>query len=47
MYPTALDLAGRSLPMIAIHVEKHYGSSTIPLDTPSASPTLRSRESNH
>jgi hypothetical protein len=29
MYPTALHLAGRSLPMITIHVEKHYGSSTI------------------
>ena len=29
MYPTALDLAGRSLPMITIHVEKRYGSSTV------------------
>ena len=29
MYPMAFDLAGRSLPMITIHVEKHYGSSTI------------------
>jgi hypothetical protein len=29
MYPTALDLAGRSLPMITIHVAKRYGSSTI------------------
>jgi hypothetical protein len=28
MYPMASDLAGRSLPMITIHVEKHYGSST-------------------
>ncbi len=28
-YPTALDLAGRSLPMITIHVEKRYGSSTV------------------
>jgi hypothetical protein len=29
MYPMAFDLAGRSLPMITIHLEKHYGSSTI------------------
>ncbi len=29
MNPTALDLAGRSLPMITIHVEKRYGSSTV------------------
>ena len=30
MYPRAFDLlAGRSLPMITIHVEKDYGSSTI------------------
>ena len=29
MYPTALHLAGRSLPMITIHVEKDSGSSTI------------------
>ena len=29
MYPRAFDQAGRSLPMITIHLEKHYGSSTI------------------
>ena len=29
MYPMAPDLAGRSLPMITIHVEKRYGSSTV------------------
>jgi hypothetical protein len=29
MNPTALDLAGRSLPMITIHVKKRYGSSTV------------------
>ena len=29
IYPTALDLAGRSLPMITIHVEKRYGSSSV------------------
>jgi hypothetical protein len=29
MYPTALDLAGRSLPMVTILVEKRYGPSTV------------------
>jgi hypothetical protein len=29
MYRAALDLAGRSLPMITIHVKKRYGSSTV------------------
>ena len=29
MNPTALDLAGRSLPMITIYVKKRYGSSTV------------------
>jgi hypothetical protein len=29
MHRAALDLAGRSLPMITIHVEKRYGSSTV------------------
>ena len=29
MNPTALDLAGRSLPIITIHVKKRYGSSTV------------------
>ena len=29
MYRRALNLAGRSLPMITIHVEKRYGSSTV------------------
>jgi hypothetical protein len=29
MYRAALDLAGRSLPMITIHVQKRYGPSTV------------------
>jgi hypothetical protein len=29
MYRAALDLAGRSLPMITIHVKKRYGSTTV------------------
>src|SRR4028119_1302154 len=29
MYRRALDLAGRSLPMITIHVKKRYGYSTV------------------
>ena len=29
MYPMAPDLAGHSPPMITIHVEKRYGSSTV------------------
>jgi hypothetical protein len=29
MYRRNLDLAGRSLPMITIHVKKRYGSSTV------------------
>jgi hypothetical protein len=29
MYRRTLDLAGRSLPMITIHVKKRYGSATV------------------